>query len=233
MGERLFRGMYHTMTSDYLSSLADYTQPEQLIDAARSVEIDRQTVVIALTRFYQKTAIAFARSLKEKHLGRRLEIKQDEEWLAYIVEYITTKTGAKITNIIKSHYSDIERIARLAVQEGIDNGYGMDKIARLIRKRQGEIDLWKALRIARTEVVSASSYGTMLGAEGLPGSKEKIWISTFDSRSRPEHMEMDGVRVGLGEMFMVAGEAMEYPGDPNASPENIINCRCGYEVIIT
>ena len=32
--------------------------------------------------------------------------------------------------------------------------------------------------------------------------------------------------VKMGGMFEVGGEELEYPGDPNGSPENVIQCRC-------
>jgi hypothetical protein len=32
--------------------------------------------------------------------------------------------------------------------------------------------------------------------------------------------------VGVDETFSVGGEDLEYPGDPNGSPENVIQCRC-------
>ena len=56
----------------------------------------------------------------------------------------------------------------------------MDKIARAIQKTQAKMDLWKAQRIARTEVVTASNVGVKVGADELPGNKVKVWISTFD-----------------------------------------------------
>jgi len=46
-------------------------------------------------------------------------------------------------------------------------------------------------------------------------------------------MAMDGVRVPLNENFNVDGEMLEYPGDPSGSAGNIINCRCGYEILVT
>jgi uncharacterized protein with gpF-like domain len=233
MGERLFRGMYHSVTAPYLESLKNLTTPEQIIEASRSAQISKEEVQLAYERFYTKTGVGFAKSFRAKHRKFAMETKADEdEWLRIITEYVRAKTANKITKAISTHYEDIERIARAAVEEGIREGYGMEKIARIIRKQQGDIELWKALRIARTEVVAASSEGIKVGAESLPGNKVKVWISTFDDRSRPEHMAMDGKRVAFNEMFEVDGDMMEYPGDPSASAGNIVNCRCGYEIIV-
>jgi len=232
MGENLFKRMYGEIRKNYIVSLKDLTIPEQIIEAARTVVISEEMVRVDFERFYARTGIAFAKKMQKGFIGR-IEIKQDEgDWLAEVIEYVRSKTGEKITSTIRTHYKDIERIARKYVEMGIDKGWGMDKIARNIVKEQKIIDTYKALRIARTEVVTASNIGTKIGAENLPGNKEKVWISTVDERSRPDHMEMDGVRVPFNEDFQVAGEYLEFPGDPRGSPGNVINCRCGYEVLI-
>jgi len=232
MGERLFRGMYGEIRKDLIHSFQNLTTPEEFMQAAQSLKIDEDKVRIAYERFYLKTGMSFAKSMVKGFRGK-METKQEDDWGRIIIEYVRANTGAKITKTIKTHYEDIERITRTAVEQGIKEGWGMDKIARAIQKAEGEMDLWKALRIARTEVVAASNEGVKVGAEDLPGNKEKVWISTFDERSRPEHMEMDGVRVAFNENFTVDGESLEFPGDPNGSPGNIINCRCGYEIVVS
>jgi uncharacterized protein with gpF-like domain len=232
MGERLFRGMYGEVKKDLIASFQNLTTPEEFIETAKAVKIDEIKVQAAFERFYLKTGMAFAKWIT-KSRNPVLERKQEDLWEEKIIEYVRANTGVKITKLIKTHYEDIERITRTAVEQGIKEGWGMDKIARSIQKAEGEMDLWKALRIARTEVVAASNEGVKVGAEDLPGNKEKVWISTFDERSRPEHMEMDGVRVAFNENFTVAGESLEFPGDPNGSPGNVINCRCGYEILVS
>ena len=231
-GENLFKRMYGDIRRKFVSSIQNLTTPEEFTQAARSFRIDDSIVKAAYLRFYIKTGVSFAKS-QVKSLRGGMEVKQEEDWEVIIREFVRTRTGKKISQVIQSETDDIIRITKNVVQQGIDEGWGMDKIARGIQKTQSEMDLWKALRIARTEVVTASNIGVKVGADELPGNKVKVWISTFDQRSRPEHMAMDGVRVALNEMFNVDGEMMEFPGDPNASAGNITNCRCGYEILVT
>jgi hypothetical protein len=54
----------------------------------------------------------------------------------------------------------------------------------------------------------------------------KQWVAATDERTRIDHTSADGQIVGPDEMFEIGGESMAFPGDPNASPENVINCRC-------
>lgn len=233
MGEWLFKAMYGEIRKGLIASFYGLTLPEQFIEAARGYVIDEDIVRTAYEKFYTKTSMAFAKNV-QKSARRGIETKQEEDWIKRIIEYVRVNTGTRISEVIKTSYKDIERIARAAVETGISEGWGMDKIARLIQKQQGELDLWKALRIARTEVVAASNEGVKMGAEDLPGSKSKVWISTFDDRARPDHMAMDGVTVPSNELFTLpSGVKLEYPGDPTVNaPEEVINCRCGYEIII-
>ena len=61
---------------------------------------------------------------------------------------------------------------------------------------------------------------------------KKVWLSDHSESAREEHLAADGQSVALSGKFDIGGEALEYPGDPNASAENTINCKCviGYEI---
>jgi hypothetical protein len=90
--------------------------------------------------------------------------------------------------------------------------------------------------IARTETIRASNYGSMeLYREW--GIKRHEWISTQDDRTRRfdngddfDHMAMNQKTTDIGTPFIVPGvdgdEALMYPGDPEGSAANTINCRC-------
>jgi hypothetical protein len=55
----------------------------------------------------------------------------------------------------------------------------------------------------------------------------KEWLPTLDDRTRPAHAAMNGQPpIPLNEKFVVDGELMDRPGDPSASPANVIACRC-------
>jgi hypothetical protein len=90
---------------------------------------------------------------------------------------------------------------------------------------------WQTERIARTTMTGASSLGSQEAMR--QAAKEhgliakKVWISALQpKRTRPEHAAAHDQTVGLDEMYMVGGEPLMHPGDPNGSPGNIINCLC-------
>ncbi len=79
--------------------------------------------------------------------------------------------------------------------------------------------------IAATTGNTASGYGANLLYSDW-GSKYQEWVTMRDDRVRPEHVEADGQVRALGEPYDVGGEKMMYPGDPEASLDNICGCRC-------
>ena len=194
--------------------------------------VDMQT---AYERIYSTTGVAFAKlnHIGLKHAGRQLETKrvevdpeQESVWLQQMLIYVRTKCTNRIAQTTRVVYDDIERATVKAIALGAQNGWGALRVADEIVKQQGEIEKWRALRIARTETIAASNAGAMAGANDVGIALNKVWLATRDDRTRQEHLDMDNVAVGYNDDFIVDGERLEYPGDPNGSPENVINCRC-------
>jgi uncharacterized protein with gpF-like domain len=85
---------------------------------------------------------------------------------------------------------------------------------------------YRSAMIARTEVISASNQGLILAARQGSVVTTKTWLSASDERTRDDHLDADGQTVPIDQPFDVGGEEMDAPGDPSASEENVINCRC-------
>jgi SPP1 gp7 family putative phage head morphogenesis protein len=83
----------------------------------------------------------------------------------------------------------------------------------------------RGLTIARTEIGAAQGLVTHETYE-RNGVGQKQWMALLDGKTRPAHAEAHGQVRALDEVFTVGGEAMMHPGDPAASPENTVNCRC-------
>lgn len=83
----------------------------------------------------------------------------------------------------------------------------------------------RALLIAQNESNSAYNYSDYDNAK-KNGKQYKTWLAEVDDKTREWHLEVDGTKIPIDEMFTVGGEQMRYPHDYNASPDNIINCRC-------
>jgi len=121
---------------------------------------------------------------------------------------------------------------RKELQEALRNHEGINEIMKRVAR---VFDLsekgWRAERIARTETIRAANKGTLEGYRQA-GVRKKEWVTALDERTREWHAEADGQIVGIDEPFIVGGEQLMYPGDPNGSPENTINCRCTVAPVI-
>lgn len=82
-----------------------------------------------------------------------------------------------------------------------------------------------ARALARTEATAAMSHTTLLdlAQRGVP---YKRWLARLDPKTRPSHELVSGETIPLARDFIVAGYAMEGPGDPAAPASLTRNCRC-------
>jgi HK97 family phage portal protein len=117
-------------------------------------------------------------------------------------------------------------------QEAEEAGEGISAIQERLSAYFGDRKSdWQTERIARTTMTGASGHGgdmAMQQAEDETGMKAvKTWLSALiPGRTRPDHAAAHGQVRQRSEMYDVGGEKLQYPGDPNGSPGNIINCLC-------
>lgn len=120
------------------------------------------------------------------------------------------------------------------VTQGILQGETIDQIAHRIARDTASTDMKAMVRYARTAMTSAQNSGRV---QGMRASLKqgiyvrKVWLAVGDERTREAHEELDGHTAEVDAPFdSILGPIM-FPGDPNASDENVWNCRCalGYE----
>jgi len=167
-------------------------------------------------------------TLGEPHYKRMAKaIKLQITFETALLHWLTANGGERITSVHRSLINSIIKV----IGEGYDNNLTLDKITRLLRNRFG----WykpQALRIARTETTTATNYATTMAAHNSEYVLEKTWISAHDNRTRRppkshfDHLDMNGQKVDEYGKFFVGGEELDFPGDPNGSAGNTINCRC-------
>lgn len=58
------------------------------------------------------------------------------------------------------------------------------------------------------------------------GAQHKTWMSRGDQAVRPAHRTLAGQTKRLDKPFSVDGSNIMRPGDPEAPPELVLNCRC-------
>lgn len=165
-----------------------------------------------------------------------LETKAEDEafWDKLIQLFIEAFGSRKIVQITETTRNQIRRV----ISAGEKQGLGVQGIADQLVDVSPKISKLRAHVIARTETHTASNYASteVAKASRLPLMKE--WVSAEDSRTRTiedgdryDHADMSGTTVELDQPFKVPKkdgtlESIFFPGDPDGSAANIINCRC-------
>jgi hypothetical protein len=164
-------------------------------------------------------------------------------WRENMRQYVGQEAANRITLITNTTETEFKRIVRNVVLNAKEQGQSVQDAAAEIQKQIGFNNAYRAVRIARTEIVSASNHGSMVGAKSTGLPLRKTWIATKTGNTRHSHKEMDGKTVDLNIDFQVpmfegktyiGEEGLTHPGDVRGSAGNVINCRCtqGYERII-
>ena len=58
-----------------------------------------------------------------------------------------------------------------------------------------------------------------------------MWIATLDTKTRPQHAQLDGVKLNLDEYYKIGADRALMPGGFNQASLNI-NCRCTHIDIV-
>ena len=154
------------------------------------------------------------------------ELDQDGqvEITQVIENSISFITDFQAREVNKTTFNELARIFIDAEMEGASIPEIQDQLSAFWVGRKSAFE---TERIARTTMVAADNAGSLAAWDQSGVVKTRIWISALlPNRTRDAHAETHGQEVGLDQMFEVGGEKLLFPGDPNGSAGNIINCLC-------
>lgn len=166
-------------------------------------------------------------------------LKEDDDWIRVTMARAVSSNTAitsRITSVVNTSRDRALKLIQAELELGIDQGLGIPEISRNIKKNVPKNWVneakFRARRIAQTEVVAASNFGSMQGAQATGLPLNKVWLAG-GKNIRLAHLNADGESVPQGDKFLNTGEPMDFPGDPNGSAENVVNCKCAvaYEVV--
>lgn len=152
---------------------------------------------------------------------KKINLGYNKEWTAQILDYFGRHLFDKLVLPISETTRDY---IQLILNLGIEEGWSIERMVQEI-ERADYID-GRVRRILRTESNRAINYGGELARDKFEYVTQKQWVAVHDNRTRHTHLAADGQTVSSDGYFEVGGEQMEFPGDPNASGANTINCRC-------
>lgn len=147
---------------------------------------------------------------------------------AIMLNYLTQYGGLKITQITGTTLDDINNI----INQGITDGLSESEIGKLIALVAPTKSASRAQTIARTESHQAANVTAQGTASASGIVMRRQWISASGERTRDAHKRANGQIVDMHQPFSVGGESLMFPGDPNGSAKNVINCRCAVVFIL-
>jgi uncharacterized protein with gpF-like domain len=198
--------------------------------AGASVEVYAPALQRALTGRLMAAGVASAELVAEELTGAKAAGALEAKFVslievarAAIRRWLADYAAEKVRKIAET----TRRIIRRAIVRGNEASEAPREMAkRVVEATAGEIGKRRALTIARTETGIAAAVGSNAAADASGLDLDKEWGATEDHRTRPAHAEADGQTVDKDGLFIVGGEPMRFPKDPNASAGNVINCRC-------
>ena len=191
----------------------------------RSAEIEKALLKIWVPvskQFGEQTFKELMPSTKAIDFGRTNPITTDY-WFSWVEKMLKGTLGERI-KLITGTTRDvfIKAVDRIAYA-GFEAGKGVPEIAKEIMKDLNITERYRAERIARTEVISASNSSSQAGAQATGLELDKEWISYIDENTRDSHRDLNGAKVDINEQF---SNGLDVPGDPSGEADEVINCRC-------
>jgi HK97 family phage portal protein len=218
------------------------TQPKLAeMQAAAIIADHKDDLDKVFKKHLKRAAMEFARPILQsrKSLNPSAETKNEEWFNSWLSSFIESHTAQNVSYIQGTTTKKAREKIKVIIESGMRDGESNVEIGKQLQEELEGLSAGRARTIARTEVAIASQNGSLKAAEALeiPGLM-KEWVSIQDDRTRDgessgeaDHLSMDGVKVGLDDLFAVYIEGdsptlMTGPGDPSAPASQLINCRC-------
>lgn len=147
---------------------------------------------------------------------------QSQQWREKMIQMArSSETALRITKMT----ARTKQVVRDVLTRGAEQNWSLPKLAKNLRSVV--VDKVRAVLIARTETTRASSAGHEAGAMSTLLKLDKVWITTYDGRTRESHIEAGKLKpVPRDGFFLVSGLPMKYPGDPAGGIAECARCRC-------
>ena len=221
--------------------IREFIESYRDVGSVDRVELWNQDLLVEYRKMCQETYLTFA-AIQYKRLSEMTEKSMglNVEWTQEVNEWLS-RYGLQLGSPVSGNFrAQILEIINRALQDGVEQGLGMDRVTnnilQAIREFGSRTTFW-AERIARTETIRAANLGHMAGANKSKLFLTKLWISALDTRTRRyekdefDHWILDGQTREMDEAFFQVGRngqvaTAQQPGDPEAPAAFTINCRC-------
>jgi hypothetical protein len=195
-----------------------------------SFETSNEQLAEVIGRLYQDVGLRHARDNQRRMQTSINKADLKFIWQKFIDWYLHRFLIQQITFDVQATTRDY---LLKVLQQGIADGLGIKEMVKQIENLP--FTKFQAARIVRTEVNRASNVGHKAQSTTFEYEQVKEWVSAKDMRVRgrkaedhASHIALNGTVINEDEFFIDPrnGDRLEFPGDPRASAESTINCRC-------
>lgn len=230
-GIRLIKTALASQYNDFLNRVDSL--PVQLWKGALNA-INEQPIKQFFETFYPMSAELGI--MTRKHMiGQKAD--ENDIWLSIFqrkMQHLVSEKdyAERIVTITNTTREKINQTLQEVLTEGELNGYGIDKLKTNLKDAiKGNFRgnaMQRAKVIAQTEMISASNQAASMAAESTGLEYRKYWSTSHLQGIRPTHIqaEMDSIARGGLRRDERFANGLLYPGDPNGTADEIINCRC-------
>lgn len=227
---RIFKSMLKDFYRTYPTNQGTITPAHYDADITGALRTHYRKVVKAFQSSTRDEIAALpAKKAKTRDISHNVNLKMGD--------YILKHSSKQASIIIRTTKDDLNDSINKVIKDAHDNGEHVDshQIAKLVSDDYSKKISGRAKMIALTETQSLAEKTKDAELEELNDAASddgesthyaRVWVAILDERTRDWHADADGQVAEVGQPFVVDGESLDYPGDPNGSPENIINCRC-------
>jgi len=224
-----FKDAFKDEQKQLLNAIKDIYDAEQIINAAdRVINACAPRKKNILAAIYNLVISDFGEATYYKVAKNKCKKINIDFLTNAMIKYIATQTATEVVQINETTRFQLQEIIAKSIAEGAK----IETIAEEIDKLYlDNIVPNRSKLIARTEVISASNYGSVAGAqkaqEDFDLKIKKIWIPTYDIRTRQRHLAMgEHPPVELDGTFNLGDANMQYPADLSGPAAEVCNCRC-------
>lgn len=229
--KRNFHVALNKSVKEYFNKMSDFETVERFQIALEYTTFSAVAIKDALDRLYLNSANTYVPLTIRQTLGsdaRAAQILVDLQnrnpvFRQDMMNYVNTTGVEDIKSIIDLNKATMRKI----IDENLEKG--PRKLARVLQKEFNISARWRAERIARTEVLKASSYASELASRELVfrgiGLK-KVWLSNTIRNFRPAHLALNFTEKPYDGYFEPNGNKMWRPHDIGAPASEVINCGC-------
>jgi SPP1 gp7 family putative phage head morphogenesis protein len=203
-------------------------QLDQYLEKGNINDIKSEPVFQALEKLYLKVGVNWA-TKTDKQIRQDLKLPRLGGYGERMARLIKREYGTTLVNMSEDITGTTKDRIRTILRNAIDKPLTLSELAKEIQSP--EINTRRARTIARTETIRAANAASLANVNDKGYIVQKKWLAVIDRRTRDDHKELDEKVVEKEASWTFEDkdgvtQTLKYPGDPDAPPEQTINCRC-------